>query len=100
MKLSINYVNRKGTKAARKVPTDFDMQIMDFLAELQKTVTEHSIPDDLIINFDHTGINIVPVGNYTLEACGSKQVPIIGLEDKRQEIKKNISSLSFFIFLL
>ena len=36
------------------------------------------------INFDQTNVYIVPVGRYTLEEKRSKQILIIGLEDKWQ----------------
>lgn len=76
-------MKRKGTKAARKIPIDFEFIRMEFLAEV-KTVNDYDIPPELIINFDQANVNIVPVGDYTLEKSGSKQVQIIGLEDKRQ----------------
>lgn len=75
-------MKRKGTKAARKIPNDFEFIRMEFLAEV-KTVNDYDIPPELIINFDQANVNIVPVGDYTLEKSGSKQVQIIGLEDKR-----------------
>ena len=77
-------MKRKGTKAARKVPNDFDFIRMEFLAEVSKLVKDNEIPPELIINFDQTNVNIIPVGDYTLEKSGAKQVQIIGLEDKRQ----------------
>lgn len=76
-------MKRKGTKAARKIPNDFEFIRMEFLAEV-KTVNDYDIPPELIINFDQANVNIVPVGDYTLEKSGSKQVQIIGLEDKQQ----------------
>ncbi|CAH1268951.1 Hypp4045 [Branchiostoma lanceolatum] len=47
-------------------------------------VRPHDIPDEMILNWDQTGVNIVPVGSWTLKEEGSKQVPITGLEDKRR----------------
>ena len=64
------YVKRKGTKAARKVPNDFDFIRMEFLAEVSKLVKDNEIPPELIINFDQTNVNIIPVGDYTLEKSG------------------------------
>ena len=80
----LNFVQRKGTKAARKLPENFPEQKELFLSKIEEIVTEKRIPDDLIINVDQTNVYIVPVGDFTLEEKGSKQVPIIGLEDKRQ----------------
>ena len=42
------------------------------------------IPSQLIINWDHTGINYVPVSSWTMETAGTKRVEIIGKDDKRQ----------------
>jgi hypothetical protein len=47
-------------------------------------VSEFDIPPELIYNWDHTGINYVPVSNWTMEIEGSKKAPIVGLDDKRQ----------------
>ena len=33
---------------------------------------------------DETGANLVPAGNRTFAKVGSIEVPIIGLDDKRQ----------------
>ena len=80
----IGYVKRKRTRAARKVPVYFEFIQMEFVSEIKKLVKTYDIPDDLIINFDQTNVMIVPVGHYTLDKVGSKQVSILGLEDKRQ----------------
>ena len=39
---------------------------------------------ELIINFDQTGINYVPVSSWTMEEAGKKRVEIIGKDDKHQ----------------
>jgi len=82
----LGYVKRKGTKAARKLPDDFDHQKSEFLRIIKETVTKYSIPPQLIFNFNQIGLKIVPVSNWTMPSEGSKQVDIIGLEDKREII--------------
>ena len=42
------------------------------------------IPDDLMINWDQTGIKYVPVSNWTMEVKGAKRVEVAGVDDKRQ----------------
>ena len=42
------------------------------------------IPLDLIINWDQTGINYVPVSSWTMEVEGSKRLELVGKDDKRQ----------------
>ncbi|KAG1714981.1 Dolichol-phosphate mannosyltransferase subunit 1 [Nymphon striatum] len=44
---------------------------------------EHNIPDELIINFDQTGLYIIQVSEWTLEAESLRQVAITRVDDKR-----------------
>ena len=77
----MNLVKWKATKAARKIPPDFDSIKKDFLRRISETVKEHNIPDDLILNWDQTA---VPASEWTMASCGSKQVAMIGIDDKRE----------------
>ena len=72
----MGYIRRKETKAARKLPESFPEVKADFLQRIKSVVSQHNIPDDMIINFDQTGVPIVPVSNWTMDACGSKQVKL------------------------
>ena len=45
---------------------------------------EATIPPELIINLDETGIKLVPVGDWTMAPEGSRGVEVAGLGDKRQ----------------
>ncbi len=81
----LGYVRRKGTKAARKIPANFEEIKTEFthrVSEACKGDDDLLVPPQLIINFDQTNANYVPVSEWTLAKEGSKQVPIIGLEDK------------------
>ena len=40
------------------------------------------IPRQLLINWDHTGIQYVPVSAWTMAKEGSKRVEIAGINDK------------------
>ncbi len=80
----MGFVRRKGTKAARKLPDNFEEQKADFLKCIAEKVKKYKIPDELIINFDQTGMKIVPVSNWTLDLKGGKQVAITGKDDKRE----------------
>ena len=42
------------------------------------------IPKDLILNWDQTAVNYVPVSNWNMAKEGSKKVPIAGIDDKQQ----------------
>jgi hypothetical protein len=80
----MGYVQCKATKAARKVPAEFDQIKEEFMQRVADPVRQHSIPQELIANIDQTGMKLVPASEWTMETRGSKQVPVLGLEDKRE----------------
>lgn len=80
----LRYTKRKGTKAARSKSEDFDKTKMDYIERIEKCANDHNITDDLILNWDQTGVNLIPGGDWTMDAKGSKQVKITSLDDKRQ----------------
>jgi hypothetical protein len=45
-----------GTKAAKKVPANFDQVKTTFLSSINKMREEYGIPPNLVINWDQTGI--------------------------------------------
>ena len=55
-----------------------------FLKQVARMVKLRDIPDSLIINLDQTGVKLVPTGDWTMAAEGSRRVKVIGLSDKRQ----------------
>ena len=42
------------------------------------------IPTQFVINFDQTGLNIVPVSDWTMEVEGAKRVEVAGKDNKKQ----------------
>ena len=42
----------------------------------------NNIPPDLIINWDQTGLKIVPTGEWTMILAGEKVISIVGSDDK------------------
>ena len=38
-----------------------------FLADIKATVTMEEIPPDLVLNWDQTGVNIVPALSWTMD---------------------------------
>ncbi len=78
------YVKRKATKAARKLPADFADIKLTFLERITNEVQSNSIPLALVLNWDQTGSKLVPVSECTLEKEGTKQIPVVGKDDKRE----------------
>ena len=63
---------------------EFQQQRVVFLPQVSSFAAVHTIPSCLVLNWDQTGVNIVPSSNYTMEQRGSNRVEIAGYEDKRQ----------------
>ena len=63
---------------------DFDELKKLFLLDIRNIVQMDEVPAQLIINWDQTGINYVPVSSWTMEQVGSNRIEIIGKDDKRQ----------------
>ena len=80
----IGFVKRKATTAAKGNVENFDLLKEEFLLEVKNVVYMDEIPKDLIINFDQTGINYVPVTSWTMEQEGAKRVEVVAKDDKRQ----------------
>ena len=51
------------------------------------------IPPELILNWDQTGIKLVPSSFWTMERQGEKRVEMVGVNDKRQITAVFCSSL-------
>ena len=80
----LGFVKRRATTKASISTVDFDAQREQFLFDIRTIIEMEDIPYDLVINWDHTGINYVPVSNWTMAAEGSKRIEVAGLGDKRQ----------------
>ena len=44
----------------------------------------NAIPLDLVVNWDQTSSKLVPVSNWTMEIQGTRQVPVVWKDDKRE----------------
>lgn len=78
--LRMGFVKRKCLTSAKISLVQFDESKEVFLAK----VLMKDIPENLIINWDQTGLSIVPTGDWTMEKEGTQAVPIAHSNDKRQ----------------
>ena len=81
----MNFVCRKATTAKSKYsPSDFADLKKSFLQSVVETVTMEEISPQLILNWDQTGINIVPSSCWSMAERDSRRIELVGLKDKRQ----------------
>jgi len=77
----INFVKCKAITKAKVDVEHFEEVTWQFLSEITNVVTLAEIPFDLVINFDQTGINYIPVSSWTMELQGAKHVEVAGKVD-------------------
>ena len=80
----MHFVKRRGNTKAKVNVSDFDQFKTQFVYDVKAITQFEEIPDSLVINWDHTGINYVPISSWTMEEEGKKRVEISGMNDKRQ----------------
>ena len=80
----MGFVKRKASTKSKMTVEHFEKKKEQFLEDIASIVTMEEIPSALIVNWDQTGINIVPSSSWTMEVRGAKRVEIGGLDDKRQ----------------
>ena len=82
---NMKFVQRKATTSVSKfVRTDFDVQKREFLTNVSTTVAMEKIPGELVLNWDQTGIRLVPSTTWTMERRDKHRVEMAGINDKRQ----------------
>ena len=77
-------VKRKVSSKAKVYVERFNVVKQAFLLDIKNIVCLDEIPPELIISWDQTAIQYVPVGSWTMESEGAKRVEIAGKDDKRQ----------------
>ena len=80
----MNFVNRKATTSKSKYSvSNFEQLKQAFLNDVCTTVMMEEIPPQLILNWDQTGLKIVPTSSWTMNELRAKRVEIVGVNDKR-----------------
>ena len=80
----MGYVKRKACSKAKVDIDHFEALKAEFLLEIKCIVCMDAIPAELVINFDQTALNYVPISHWTMEEEGSKRVEVVAKDDKRQ----------------
>ena len=80
----LGFVKRRSSTKSKVSPSDFSHLQEQFSYDARVLIEIMEIPNSLVINWDQTGIQYIPVSKWTMEREGLKRVEITGFEDKRQ----------------
>ena len=81
----MDFVKRKATTSKSKNNVADFLQLKEsFVMDVRTTVMMEEIPSELVLNWDQTGIKLVPSNGWTMEQKGACRVEVSGLNDKRQ----------------
>ena len=81
----LEWSKRKGTTGkVEPSPQFLAEEKFTFQRAISAAVLEHDIPSSLVVNLDQTPLSYVSPGKYTFSFKGAKNVPIRGVDDKRQ----------------
>ena len=81
----MNWTKRKGTTGKVEPSKRFlEEEKFIFQRKISNVILDYEVPSALVLNLDQTPLSYVSPGKYTFSSKGSKNVPIKGLDDKRQ----------------
>lgn len=80
----MNFTKRRGSTKGGLAPEDLVEVKQTFLSDIVETVSMNDIPEDLIFNWDQTGINLVPGALWTMDKKGKS---VYKLMDCRISVK-------------
>lgn len=80
---TMSWSPRKATHAAQKKPLDWEDQCEKSFLRKAYLIKEEDIPAALYVNADQTQVVYAPGDKMTWAETGSKQVPLIGGDEKR-----------------
>ena len=52
--------------------------------DIKPIVTMEEIPDDMVLNWDQTDIQYIPLSNWTMDEEGSNRVEVVSTDYKLQ----------------
>ena len=82
---SMNWTKRKGTTGEVEPSKKFlEEERFTLQRKISNVILDHDVPSALVLNLDQTPLSYASPEKYTFSSKGSKNVPIKGIDDKRQ----------------
>ncbi|KAF8800178.1 hypothetical protein BYT27DRAFT_7038673, partial [Phlegmacium glaucopus] len=79
----LGWSERKATRAAQKLPQDWEDKCENSFLRKAYSIKEYDIPSGLYVNSDQTQVVYAPGDKMTYAPIGAKQVALVGGEEKR-----------------
>jgi hypothetical protein len=79
----MRWTQRRATRAAQKLPSNWEDICEKSFLRLAQDIKEWDIPSELYVNSDQTQVTYSQGSGITYAAIGSKQVSVVGEEEKR-----------------
>ena len=74
---------RRATRPGKKTPENITQVLTDAALRLVSTISEHNVPEPLLVNSDQAGVTYGAGALQTYAPIGSKQVEVIGKDEKQ-----------------
>ena len=80
----MGFVKRKASTKTKTSLTKVEFELVKkaYLKKIKNTVADGKIPNELVINWDQTGVNVVPASQWTQAERGSSRVEVAEVGDK------------------
>ncbi|KIY49957.1 hypothetical protein FISHEDRAFT_65062 [Fistulina hepatica ATCC 64428] len=79
----MGWSERASTRASQKMPANYRDILEEAFYREAWVIRDHDVPAELRVNTDQTNMVLVPGTRYTWAQKGAKQVPMVGIDDKR-----------------
>jgi hypothetical protein len=80
---AMKWSRRKATRAAHKLPKNWEDQCELAFFQIVHAIHEYKLPPSLYVNSDQTQLLYAPSDKMTWAETGAKQVELVGAEEKR-----------------
>ena len=91
------FVKRRGNTKAKVGVPEFEQLKAQLAYDVKAIIEFGDIPDSLVINWDHTAVNYIPVSSWTMEEHGSKRVEIAGMNKRQITMVLAVSKNGYYL---